>query len=145
MQAVNGQAVQRRTTAAALKQQATAFLAEALPEGWISQPLLPLGSGPAAEGRATIRPLAAGGGAEADILIISPRGHCHFLFVKAPADRWWDGGPRSAPAETITDCEIEMSRRLRAAGHNARAIWSGRDLARALKSWGCPLCLNCSH
>ncbi|HEY9538853.1 MAG TPA: hypothetical protein VIS03_14775, partial [Kiloniellaceae bacterium] len=76
---------QRRTTAAALKQQILDFLGDALPAGWVKQPLE-----------------QAGAPAAADILIISPRGHCHFLFVRAPADRWWDGGPHSVPAEGMT-------------------------------------------
>ncbi|WP_193370899.1 hypothetical protein [Pelagibius marinus] len=71
--------------------------------------------------------------------MISPRGRCHFLFVRAPADRWWDGGPKSVPAEEIGEREAEMARQLRAAGHRARAIWGERDLLRALRSWGCPL------
>jgi len=117
----------RRTTAAALKQQVLGFLAEALPAGWASQPLHHTAQGGSAEAAA------------ADILILSPRGRCHFLFVRAPADRWWDGGARSVPAERFTAAEARLARRLRAAGHRARAIWTAQDLARALQSWGCPL------
>ena len=111
----------RRTTAAALKQQILAFLTEALPAGW------------------TVQPLQREPGAAADILILSPRGRCHFLFVRAPADRWWDGGPRSVPAERFSAAEAGLARRLRAAGHRARAVWTAKDLARALQAWGCPL------
>lgn len=110
----------RRTTAPALKQQILAFLGEALPAGWTSQPLEPTKGAPAA-----------------DILVISPQGRCHFLFVRAPADRWWDGGPRSAPAEAFAAEAVGLARRLRAAGHRARAVWGAADLARALASWGC--------
>ncbi|MEQ8356716.1 MAG: hypothetical protein RH942_14330 [Kiloniellaceae bacterium] len=113
----------RRTTAAAVQQETMTFLASNLPPGWTSQPLAPGGTDAPA----------------ADILVISPRGRCHFLFVRAPADRWWDGGPHSVPAEKITRSEDGLARQLRAAGHRARAIWCGRDLTRALKSWGCPL------
>jgi len=115
----------RRTTAEVLKQQVLDSLAQVLPTGWISQPLA---SGAAGQG--------AGAG---DILIVSPRGHCHFLFVRAPADRWWDGGPRSVPAEVFSARDAALARQLRAAGHRARAIWNERDLARALRAWGCPL------
>lgn len=111
---------QRRTTAAALKQQILAYLGDALPAGWLSQPLD-----------------QAGRASAADILIISPRGRCHFLFVRAPADRWWDGGPRSVPAEGVPTEALCLTRRLRAAGHRARAVWGAADLARALRSWGC--------
>jgi len=122
MQSARLSPVRRRTTAAALKQDVLAFLAAGLPAGWISQPL------------------AAGEGeAAADILIISPRGRCHFLFVYAPADRWWDGGPRSVPAERFPVGALCLARKLRAAGHKARAIWGARDLARALEAWDCPL------
>lgn len=110
---------QRRTTAAGLKQQILAYLAEALPAGWLSQPL------------------DGAGAARADVLIISPRGRCHFLFVRAPADRWWDGGPRSVPAEGVPEEALCLAQRLRAAGHRARAVWGAADLARALRTWGC--------
>jgi hypothetical protein len=111
----------RRTTAAALKQQILGFLAKALPAGW------------------TVQPLQREQEASADILILSPRGRCHFLFVHAPADRWWDGGPHSVAAERFSAAEARLARRLRAAGHRARAIWTAKDLVRALQSWGCPL------
>ncbi|MGF1594783.1 MAG: hypothetical protein ACFCUW_15995 [Kiloniellaceae bacterium] len=124
-------ALRRRTTAAALKLEILAYLAEALPAGWIGQPLAAPDPGPGSG-----RPAAAGAAA-ADILVISPRGRCHFLFVRAPADRWWDGGPRSVPAESFTPAEVHLARQLRAAGHRARAVWSGGDLSRALESWGC--------
>ena len=114
-------APQRRTTAAALKQQILAYLAEALPPGWTTQPLE-----------------ASGGTPAPDILVLSPGGRCHFLFVRAPADRWWDGGPRSVPAETFAIEAAGLARRLRAAGHRARPIWGAADLARALTAWGCP-------
>jgi hypothetical protein len=110
---------QRRTTAAALKQQILAYLGDALPEGWLSQPLEP------------------GEANAADILVISPRGRCHFLFVRAPADRWWDGGPRSVPAERFAAEAMCLAQRLRAAGHRARAVWGAPDLTRALRAWGC--------
>ncbi|WP_340118013.1 hypothetical protein [Pelagibius sp. 7325] len=119
----------RRTTAEALKQQVLAVLAEVLPAGWISQPLA------GGEGN----PTSAGEAGAGDILIISPRGHCHFLFVRAPADRWWDGGPRSVAAEVFSARDAALARQLRAAGHRARAIWNEKDLARALRAWGCPL------
>lgn len=118
----------RRTTAGLLKQQTLAYLARALPPGWTSQPLAP-----------APRPQGKGTAPSADILLISPRGRCHFLFVRAPADRWWDGGPRCVPAEKITAGDAELARQLRAAGHKARAVWGERDLLRALRSWGCPL------
>jgi hypothetical protein len=113
----------RRVTAAALKQATARFLQAALPPGWSSQPLAPPAPGTAA----------------ADLLVISPRGRCHFLFVRAPADRWWDSGPHAVPAEQLTAAEAGLARRLRAAGHRARPVWGSRDLARALNSWGCTL------
>lgn len=109
----------RRTTAAALKQQILDFLQEALPAEWISQPL-----------DQKAEPAA-------DILVISPRGRCHFLFVRAPADRWWDGGAHSVPAERLSPEAAGLLRRLRVAGHRARAIWGAADLARALRAWNC--------
>jgi len=111
----------RRVTAATLKQATARFLESALPSGWTSLPLAPSGRGQAA----------------ADLLVISPRGRCHFLLVRAPADRWWDGGPHSVPAEKLTGAEDGLLQRLRAGGHRARAIWGSRDLARALGAWGC--------
>jgi hypothetical protein len=122
MQATRHCPIQRRISAAALKQEILVFLAGALPAGWISQPL-------AAGNRETA----------ADILIISPRGRCHFLFVRAPADRWWDGGPHSVAAQSFSLDGICLARKLRAAGHKARAIWDAKDLARAFEAWGCPL------
>lgn len=113
----------RRVTAASLKQATARFLESALPAGWTSLPLAPAGREQAA----------------ADLLVISPRGRCHFLLVRAPADRWWDGGPHSVPAEKLSGAEDGLMRRLRAGGHRARAIRGSRDLARALRSWGCPL------
>lgn len=110
----------RRTSAAALKQQILDFLGRALPAGWVAQPL------------------QRGAAAAADILIISPRGRCHFLFVQAPADRWWDGGAHAVPAERFPAAAARLARQLRAAGHRARAVWTARDLARALETWGCP-------
>lgn len=120
MQAATHRALRRRITAAGLKQQMLDFLGEALPAGWVSQPLA-----------ADERP------AGADILIISPRGRCHFLFVRAPADRWWDGGPRSVPAERFAPDAVGLARRLRDAGHRARAVWGAKDLAQALRAWNC--------
>lgn len=111
----------RRTTAAALKQQILDYLAAELPAGW------------------AVQPLQRDQTAAADILIVSPRGRCHFLFVHAPADRWWDGGPHSVPAERFGAAEAALARRLRAAGQRARAIWTAKDLERALRAWGCPL------
>lgn len=119
MQAARQQAFRRRTTAGGLKQQILDFLGEALPPGWMSQPLEP------------------GGRAAPDVLIISPRGRCHFLFVRAPSDRWWDGGPHSVPAEGFAPEAVCLARRLRGAGHRARAVWGAPDLARALRAWGC--------
>lgn len=113
----------RRTTAAALKGATAAFLREALAPGWVCQPL-----GPGHE--------AGGAG---DILVISPRGRCHFLFVRAPADRWWDGADYSVPAERLTARDVRMARQLRAAGHRTHAVRGAADLARALQAWGCPL------
>ncbi|GAB4357149.1 MAG: hypothetical protein Kow00114_08540 [Kiloniellaceae bacterium] len=123
-QAKDHRAHRRRITAGAVKQQTLAYLAAALPAGWISQPLAADAAMPAAAG---------------DILIISPRGRCHFLFVRAPADRWWDGGPHRVPAEAFSARDAALARQLRAAGHKARAIWGEKDLARALRAWGCPL------
>ena len=123
-QATHHRATRRRITAAAVKQQTLAYRADALPAGWISQPLAEDAAIPAAAG---------------DILIISPRGRCHFLFVRAPADRWWDGGPHRVAAEAFSERDAELERQLRAAGHKARAIWGEKDLARALRAWGCPL------
>jgi len=120
MPAARHRPIQRRTTAAALKQQILDCLEGALPAGWICQPLVQAG-----------RPAAA------DILIISPRGRCHFLFVRAPADRWWDGGAHSVPAEGVPTEAVCLTRRLRAAGHRTRAVWGAQDLARALRTWGC--------
>lgn len=113
----------RRTTAAALKQAASAFLSEALPPGWTIQTLVP--------GHAGLPGV--------DILVISPRGRCHFLFVRAPAERWWDGGLHCAAAEKITAREARLAQQLRAGGHRAHAIRGAQDLSRALKAWGCPL------
>ena len=113
----------RRTTAAALKGATAAFLSEALPPGWVCQPLAP----------------GSEAGKAGDILVISPRGRCHFLFVRAPADRWWDGGGHSVPAERLTARDARMARQLRAAGHRTHAVRGAADLARALQSWGCPL------
>ncbi|MEQ9246978.1 MAG: hypothetical protein RLO21_13400, partial [Nitratireductor sp.] len=76
-QATQHRPARRRTTAEALKQQVLAALAVVLPTGWISQPLA------SGEGH----PASAGEAGAGDILIISPRGHCHFLFIRAPADR----------------------------------------------------------
>jgi hypothetical protein len=126
-QATQHRPARRRVTAEALKQQVLAALAEVLPTGWISQPLASGAGDPASPGEA------------GDILIVSPRGHCHFLFVRAPADRWWDGGPRSVPAEVFSAQDAALARQLRAAGHRARAIWTEKDLVRALRAWGCPL------
>ena len=137
-QATQHRPARRRTTAEALKQQVLISLAEVLPTGWISQPLASGAGNPASAGEAGQGARAAGAGA-GDILIISPRGHCHFLFVRAPADRWWDGGPRSVPAEVFSARDAALARQLRAAGHRARAIWNEKDLARALSAWGCPL------
>lgn len=124
----------RRTSAAALRERILALLADSLPEGWISQPLAPARAGHAGRPRQA----AAASAPAADILVISPRGRCHFLFVRAPADRWWDGELHLVPAEQIGEAEAAMARQLRAAGHKARAIWGERDLWRALRSWGCP-------
>ena len=123
----------RRITAAALTKQTLDYLVDALPAGWISQPLAAGTVGTAGTAGTTV-PAAAG-----DILIISPRGRCHFLFVRAPADRWWDGGPHRVPAEAFCERDAALARQLRAAGHKARAIWGEKDLARALRAWGCPL------
>lgn len=138
MQTLSERSLQRRTTAASLKVQTLAFLAKALPEGWISQPLSPVGAGQLPAAGKSFQPVTVDGRPAADILIISPRGRCHFLFVRAPADRWWDGGPRSVPAEKFTERETRLARRLRAAGHEARPIWGERELGRALQTWGCP-------
>ncbi len=138
MQILSEHSVQRRTTAASLKHQTLVFLAAALPEGWISQPLSSGKSAQVSGCGLKFRPTLADGRPLADILIISPRGRCHFLFVRAPADRWWDGGPRSVPAEKFTEREIRLARRLRAAGHEARPFWSEKELVRALRAWGCP-------
>lgn len=112
-------AARRRITATALKQQILDFLSEALPAGWTSQPL------------------DQSGEAAADILLLSPRGRCHFLFVRAPADRWWDGGAHSVPAERLSPAAIALLQRLRLGGHRARAVWSAADLTRALRAWNC--------
>lgn len=137
-QATQQRPARRRTTAEALKQQVLAYLAEDLPTGWISQPLAS-GAGSSASAGAAEQGAGAAGAGAGDILIISPRGYCHFLFVRAPADRWWDGGLRSVPAEVFSARDAALARQLRAAGHRARAIWNEKDLARALKAWGCPL------
>lgn len=128
----------RRTTAMTVKQRALTLLAESLPQDWISQPLSPVPDYPAGKGATPPGPATAEC-PSADILVISPRGRCHFLFVRAPADRWWDGELHSVPAEKISAEDAAMARRLRAAGHKARAIWGERDLWRALRSWGCPV------
>jgi hypothetical protein len=125
----------RRVTRAALKQQVLDFLVEALPEGWISQPLAsgPV-RGPAPGGAGGRAAIGAGDG-----LVISPRGRCHFLFLRAPADRWWDGDLRTVPAEAFSAKDAQLARKLRAAGHQTRVIRCDQDLNRALKAWGCPL------
>ena len=56
------------------------------------------------------------------ILVIAPTGRCHFLFAKAPPDQWWDGDIRRVPAEPLTREEDALIRRLRKAGHAARAV-----------------------
>lgn len=123
---------QRRTTAALLKQQILSYLTTTLPSDWTCQPLSPA---PRPRGGTE----SARSGASADVLVISPRGRCHFLFIRAPADRWWDGGLRQVAAEEISTRDAQLLRQLRAAGHKARAVREGRDLLRALRSWGCPL------
>lgn len=131
-QAAKHRPERRRTTAAALTQQVLAFLADGLPDGWISQSL-------PSQGKAGGAASAGGPGSAGDILIISPRGRCHFLFVRAPEDRGWDGGPRSVAAETFSEAEAQLAHQLRMAGHKARAIWGEKDLAQALRAWGCPV------
>lgn len=121
----------RRTTAASLRHQILRYLVSALPDGWISQPLVP--------GDALADAVPESHERAGDILLISPRGRCHFLFVRAPADRWWDGGLHQVPAEPFSERDGRLARQLRAAGHKARAIWCQQYLERALRAWGCPL------
>lgn len=77
--------------------------------------------------------------AQPDILVISPAGRCHFLFAKAPEDRWWDGDIRRVPAEPLTAAERTLIGRLKRGGHAARPVWQTKDAARALAGWGCKL------
>ncbi len=118
----------RRTTAAAVRHQINAMLGECLPDGWIVQAIAPRSEKP-----------GVAAGAQADILVISPRGRCFFLLVKAPADRWWDGDIRRVSAEPLGPQERGLMVRLRQAGHGVRAVWNARAAARALTAWGCPL------
>ncbi len=74
-----------------------------------------------------------------DVVIISPAGRCHFLFAKAPADRWWDGDLRRVAAEPLTERERTLIARLRKGGNGARAVWSAKEAARVLAQWGCAL------
>lgn len=74
-----------------------------------------------------------------DVVVISPAGRCHFLFAKAPADRWWDGDLRRVAAEPLTERERTLITRLRKGGNGARAVWSAKEAARVLAQWGCAL------
>ena len=118
----------RRRTAAALRRQIDEVLRSRLPEGWSHQ-MMPA-SVPAGESGAAPKP---------DVLVISPSGRCHFLFAKAPEDRWWDGDIRRVPAEPVTATERALIGRLRRAGHAVRAVWHRKEVLRLLANWGCRL------
>lgn len=118
----------RRTTTAAVHRKIKAMLIECLPAGWTFQAM------PASAGEDDDQARA-----QADFLVISPRGRCSFLFAKAPADRWWDGDLRHVSAQPLTPQEAALIARLKQAGHGARAVWNLKAAVRALAAWGCPL------
>lgn len=118
----------RRVNAATLRRRLGQMLADRLPDAWDHQ-MMPAQGGDRGNGAR----------AQADFLIISPGGRCHFLFAKAPEDRWWDGDLRRVAAEAPTAAERDLISRLKRAGHAARPVWSIRDAVRALTSWGCRL------
>lgn len=117
----------RRTTAKRVQIDVCRSLKDRLPADWVHCPL------PLAE------PDTSRKEASPHILVIAPTGRCHFLFAKAPPDQWWDGDIRRVPAEPLTREEDALIRRLRKAGHAARAVWTTKDAQRALASWGCRL------
>lgn len=122
----------RRTTAKRVQVDVCQVLKFRLPADWVHCALPLAGSGtPRKE-------------ASPHILVIAPTGRCHFLFAKAPPDQWWDGDIRRVPAEPLTREEDALIRRLRKAGHAARAVWTTKDAQRALASWGCRLSPDCS-
>ena len=123
-----GRAVGRRTTAGALRAQVGRMLVGRLPEGWEYQMIQESGASAARGERAC-----------ADILVVSPRGRCHFFFAKAPADRWWDGDVRRVPAEPLTEAERSLIARLKYGGHAVRPVWTVSDAKKALWTWGCHL------
>lgn len=118
----------RRTNAAVLRGQVREMLLNRLPAGWHLQVMPAAGSVSDVDEKA-----------HPDILVISPAGRCHFLFTKAPEDRWWDGDIRRVPAEPLTAAERTLIGRLKRGGHSARPVWRPKDAARALASWGCKL------
>lgn len=118
----------RRVNAATLRRRLSQMLADRLPADWDHQ-VMPVGDAGRGEGAK----------AKADVLVISPGGKCHFLFAKAPEDRWWDGDLRRVAAETLTPAERQLILRLKRAGHAARPVWRIRDAVRALTNWGCRL------
>ena len=123
----------RRTTAKRVQIDVCQILKGRLPADWVhcSLPLTESDNAPRKE-------------ASPHILVIAPTGRCHFLFAKAPPDQWWDGDIRRVPAEALTREEDALIRRLRKAGHAARAVWTTKDAQRALASWGCRLSPHCS-
>ena len=122
----------RRTTAKRVQIDICRSLKDRLPADWVHCPL-PLTESETARKEASPH-----------ILVIAPTGRCHFLFAKAPPDQWWDGDIRRVSAEPLTREEDALIRRLRKAGHAARAVWTTRDARRALASWGCRLSPHCS-
>ncbi|NIA70234.1 hypothetical protein HBA54_16630 [Pelagibius litoralis] len=123
-----GKTAGRRVNAELLRSQIGSLLKGRLPDGWIHQaitPGMPLGQADEKE--------------HPDIIVISPAGRCYFLFTKAPADRWWDGDLRRVSAEALTVGESALMTRLKRGGYGVRAVWSIKDVERALANWGCTL------
>lgn len=118
----------RRLNAGLLRSLIGRMLKAQLPPGWIHQMISNTGA----------RDVSSENG-QPDVVVISPAGRCHFLFAKAPADRWWDGGLRRVAAEPLTERERALIARLRKGGNAARAVWSTKEAARVLAQWDCAL------
>lgn len=121
-----GLASGRRVNAGLLRSLIGRMLKTRLPPGWTHQMIS--GAGARDVGGESGKP---------DVVVISPAGRCHFLFAKAPADRWWDGDLRCVAAEPLTESERALMARLRKGGNRARAVWSTKEAARVLAQWGC--------
>ncbi len=118
----------RRLNACLLRSLIGRMLKNGLPQGWTHQMIASADAyGTAQENE------------QPDIVIISPSGRCHFLFAKAPADRWWDGDIHRVAAEALSEGERRLIARLRQGGNRARAVWSCEEVVRTLAQWGCRL------